>query len=161
MRIFKRFCIIAIVFCFGTETFAEEWNVSVWGKRRAFTEHVEKLAELVSEKTNGEFTMNISYGGLSKNKETSEIFFEVLFEVPENITSSIPAPLILFAEFSPMHHRNASTILDLPHPLGPTIPVNPFSIRKVVFSENDLKPVILSCLNCIYKFFSKNFLKLL
>ena len=22
---------------------AEEWNVSVWGKRRAFTEHIEKL----------------------------------------------------------------------------------------------------------------------
>ena len=48
---------------------ATEWNVSVWGKRRAFTEHVEKLAELVSAKTNGEFTMNVSYGGLSKNRE--------------------------------------------------------------------------------------------
>ena len=60
---------ITIIFCFITETFAEEWNVSVWGKRRAFTEHIEKLAELVSEKTNGEFTMNISYGGLSKNRE--------------------------------------------------------------------------------------------
>lgn len=46
-----------------------EWNVSLWGKKRAFTEHVEKLAELVSAKTNGEFTLNISYGGLSKNKE--------------------------------------------------------------------------------------------
>ncbi len=54
---------------FATETFATEWNVSLWGKRRAFTEHVEKLAELVSQKTNGEFTMNISYGGLSKNRE--------------------------------------------------------------------------------------------
>ncbi len=48
---------------------ATEWNVSLWSKRRAFTEHVEKLAELVSAKTNGEFTLNISYGGLSKNKE--------------------------------------------------------------------------------------------
>jgi len=48
---------------------ALEWNVSVWGKRRAFTEHVEKLAELVSSKTNGDFRLNISYGGLSKNKE--------------------------------------------------------------------------------------------
>ncbi len=54
---------------FATETMATEWNVSLWGKRRAFTEHVEKLAELVSDKTNGEFTMNISYGGLSKNTE--------------------------------------------------------------------------------------------
>jgi len=48
---------------------ATEWNVSLWSKRRAFTEHVEKLAELVSAKTNGEFKLNISYGGLSKNRE--------------------------------------------------------------------------------------------
>ena len=59
----------AITFAFVTEAAATEWNVSVWGKRRAFTEHVEKLAELVSEKTGGEFTMNVSYGGLSKNRE--------------------------------------------------------------------------------------------
>ncbi|MEL6766147.1 MAG: C4-dicarboxylate TRAP transporter substrate-binding protein [Pseudomonadota bacterium] len=45
------------------------WNVSVWGKRRAFTEHIHKLGDLVAEKTNGEFTFNISYGGLSNNKE--------------------------------------------------------------------------------------------
>ena len=42
---------------------ATEWNVSLWGKRRAFTENVEKLAELVEAKTDGEFTLNISYGG--------------------------------------------------------------------------------------------------
>ncbi|MEP4702410.1 MAG: hypothetical protein ABJZ79_14805, partial [Parasphingorhabdus sp.] len=54
---------------FVAEAAATEWNASVWGKRRAFTEHVEKLAELVSEKTGGEFTINVSYGGLSKPKE--------------------------------------------------------------------------------------------
>ncbi|MDF1750999.1 MAG: C4-dicarboxylate TRAP transporter substrate-binding protein [Alphaproteobacteria bacterium] len=59
----------ALVFAFTGEALATEWNVSVWGKRRAFTENVEKIAELVSAKTNGEFTMNISYGGLSKAKE--------------------------------------------------------------------------------------------
>ncbi len=59
----------ALSFAFVTQAAATEWNVSVWGKRRAFTEHVEKLAELVSEKTGGEFTMNVSYGGLSKNRE--------------------------------------------------------------------------------------------
>jgi TRAP-type C4-dicarboxylate transport system substrate-binding protein len=48
---------------------ATEWNVSLWGKRRAFTENVEKLAELVESKTNGEFRLNISYGGLSKSRE--------------------------------------------------------------------------------------------
>jgi TRAP-type C4-dicarboxylate transport system substrate-binding protein len=51
------------------EAFATEWNVSLWGKRRAFTEHVEKLAELVEQKTDGQFKLNLSYGGLSKNKE--------------------------------------------------------------------------------------------
>jgi hypothetical protein len=41
-----------------------------------------------------------------------------------------------------MHHLKDSTIFDLPQPFGPTIPVNPFSIKKVVFSEKDLNPVI-------------------
>ncbi|MEM6339984.1 MAG: C4-dicarboxylate TRAP transporter substrate-binding protein [Pseudomonadota bacterium] len=58
-----------LTFGFALEAAATEWNVSVWGKRRAFTEHIEKLAELVNEKTGGEFTMNVSYGGLSKNRE--------------------------------------------------------------------------------------------
>ena len=59
----------ALVVSFAGEALATEWNVSLWGKRRAFTEHVEKMAELVSEKTDGAFTLNISYGGLSKNRE--------------------------------------------------------------------------------------------
>ena len=67
--ILKTATVAAITMAFGTQAMATEWNVSVWGKRRAFTEHVERLAELVSEKTDGGFTMNISYGGLSKNKE--------------------------------------------------------------------------------------------
>ena len=50
--------------------------------------------------------------------ETSAIFFEGLLAVPEKITSSIPDPLILFAEVSPMHHLIDSTIFDLPHPLA-------------------------------------------
>jgi len=61
--------VAAFSFALVGEAAATEWNVSLWGKRRAFTEHVERLAELIAEKTNGEFTLNISYGGLSKNKE--------------------------------------------------------------------------------------------
>jgi len=64
-----RLFVFAIAGALATETLAEEWNVSVWGKRRAFTEHIHKLGELLDQKTNGEFTLNISYGGLSKNKE--------------------------------------------------------------------------------------------
>ena len=65
---------------------------------------------------------------------------------------------MLFAEFSPIHHLKDSTIFDFPQPFGPTIPVNPSSIKKVVFSEKDLKPVIFNCLNFIYKFLSIIFL---
>ncbi len=65
----NRTAIATLTLAFATEGMAEEWNVSVWGKRRAFTEHVEKLAELVADKTGGEFTLNISYGGLSNNRE--------------------------------------------------------------------------------------------
>ncbi len=60
---------LASVLVVGDVLAATEWNVSLWGKRRAFTENVEKLAELVEQKTNGNFKLNISYGGLSKSKE--------------------------------------------------------------------------------------------
>lgn len=84
------------------EAAATEWNVSVWGKRRAFTEHVEKLAELVSEKTGGEFTMNISYGGLSKNRENLDGISIGAFEM---------------AQFCAGYHRDKNptiTVLELP-----------------------------------------------
>ena len=68
----KKVSILLVVlasFIAGEVMAATEWNVSLWGKRRAFTENVEKLAELVEKKTNGDFKLNISYGGLSKSKE--------------------------------------------------------------------------------------------
>ena len=64
-------------------------------------------------------------------------------------TSSIPDPLILFAEVSPIHHLRDSTMFDLPQPFGPTIPVRPFSIKKLVFSAKDLKPFNWIFLNSI------------
>ena len=78
------------------------WNVSLWGKRRAFTEHVEKLAELVSEKTNGDLKLNISYGGLSKNKENLDGISIGAFEM---------------AQFCAGYHRDKNpsiTVLELP-----------------------------------------------
>ncbi|SNR27873.1 TRAP transporter substrate-binding protein DctP [Puniceibacterium sediminis] len=86
----------------ATEAMATEWNVSVWGKRRAFTEHVHKLAELVEQKTNGEFTMNISYGGLSKNTENLDGISIGAFEM---------------AQFCAGYHADknrAITVLELP-----------------------------------------------
>jgi len=78
------------------------WNVSVWGKRRAFTEHVEKLAELVEQKSGGSFTMNVSYGGLSKNRENLDGISIGAFEM---------------AQFCAGYHRDKNptiTVLELP-----------------------------------------------
>jgi hypothetical protein len=47
---------------------------------------------------------------------------------------------------SPMHHLMASTMLDLPQPLGPTMQVMSWSKWTVVWSTKDLKPVIWSFL---------------
>ncbi|MEM7296282.1 MAG: TRAP transporter substrate-binding protein DctP [Pseudomonadota bacterium] len=95
---------IAVAICatFGAEALATEWNVSLWGKRRAFTEHVEKLAELVSAKTGGEFTLNLSYGGLSKNRENLDGISIGAFEM---------------AQFCAGYHRDKNpsiTVLELP-----------------------------------------------
>lgn len=98
----SRAAVAALVVSFGGEAFATEWNVSLWGKRRAFTEHVEKLAELVSEKTGGDFTLNISYGGLSKNRENLDGISIGAFEM---------------AQFCAGYHRDKNpsiTVMELP-----------------------------------------------
>ena len=56
----------------ASEILAEQvkWSVSLWGKRRGFTENVEKLSEVVARKTNGDFQIKLHYGGvLSKSRE--------------------------------------------------------------------------------------------
>ncbi len=102
MNMLSKAVVAALALGVASESMAEEWNVSVWGKRRAFTEHVEKLAELVSAKTNGEFTMNVSYGGLSKNKENLDGISIGAFEM---------------AQFCAGYHRDKNpsiTVLELP-----------------------------------------------
>ncbi|QFU08607.1 Lactate-binding periplasmic protein precursor [Rhodobacteraceae bacterium THAF1] len=97
-----RVALAALATAFATEAMAVEWNASVWGKRRAFTEHVEKIAELVDEKTDGDFTINVSYGGLSKNTENLDGISIGAFEM---------------AQFCAGYHADknrAITVLELP-----------------------------------------------
>ncbi len=60
-----------------------EWDVSLWGSRRAFTEHVERIAELVDEKTDGNFTLNLSYGGLAPSRENLDGIAAGTFEMAQ------------------------------------------------------------------------------
>ncbi len=49
------------------------WKVSIWGKRRAFTEGIEYVAKELSARTGGRFKMKIFYGDqLSKSKENAD-----------------------------------------------------------------------------------------
>ncbi|MEM7718008.1 MAG: C4-dicarboxylate ABC transporter substrate-binding protein [Pseudomonadota bacterium] len=118
----SRTAIAAVLVAFGGEAMATEWNVSLWGKRRAFTEHVEKIAELVSEKTGGEFTMNISYGGLSKNTENLDGISIGAFEM---------------AQFCAGYHadKNPSiTVLELPF-LGVQTLEQEIAVSQAVYSH--------------------------
>jgi TRAP-type mannitol/chloroaromatic compound transport system substrate-binding protein len=49
---------------------AVEWRHSNWGKRRANTEGIEKIAAILKERTGGKFVIKIGYGEMfSKDKE--------------------------------------------------------------------------------------------
>jgi TRAP-type C4-dicarboxylate transport system substrate-binding protein len=100
--IFGKVACTALALTFAGEALATEWNVSLWGKRRAFTEHVEKLAELVEAKSGGSFKLNLSYGGLSKNKENLDGISIGAFEM---------------AQFCAGYHRDKNpsiTVAELP-----------------------------------------------
>ncbi len=103
-----------------------EWNVSLWGKRRAFTEHVEKLSELVAKKTNGEFKLKLSYGGLSKNKENLDGISIGAFEM---------------AQFCAGYHRDKNpsiTVLELPF-LGVSTLEEEARVSKAVYAHPAVK----------------------
>lgn len=106
----------------ATEAAATEWNVSTWGSRRAFTEHLHKIAELVSEKTGGEFTMNISYGGLSKNRENLDGISIGAFEMAQ-----------FCAGYHPDKNR-AITVLELPF-LGVSTLEEEVAVSHAIYSH--------------------------
>jgi hypothetical protein len=59
------------------------------------------------------------------------------------MTSSIDSPRRFLADDSPMTQRTASITFDLPHPLGPTMPVMFAGNPILLGSTKDLKPAIL------------------
>ena len=62
-------------------------------------------------------------------------------DVPAKMTSSILPPRSDLALASPMTQARASTTLDLPDPLGPTMQVIPGSSWSVVEDAKDLNPL--------------------
>lgn len=113
-------------FTVGEVYAATEWNVSLWGKRRAFTENVEKLAELIEKKTNGDFKLKISYGGLSKSRENLDGISIGAFEM---------------AQFCSFYHKKKNptiTVTELPYSRN-------LSLTRIaeIYSEVHKHPVVV------------------
>src|SRR5216110_3488942 len=72
--------------------------------------------------------------------DTSAIPSGLRPSVPLKITSAISPPRSALADCSPSTQRIASEVLDLPHPLGPTIAVTPGWKFREVLSAKDLNP---------------------
>ena len=79
-----------------------QWNLSVWGKRRAFTEGAEAVAAYVAEKSGGDFTITMNYGTLSKPRENLDGISLGAFEMA-----------MFCASYHPDKNR-AITVLELP-----------------------------------------------
>ena len=79
--------LLSLLACFPANTAEVEgprlkWNVSLWGKPRAGTAVADALAEAVSAKTGGNWTMSLDYGeALSKARENLDGLAIGAFEV--------------------------------------------------------------------------------
>src|SRR5438105_2831810 len=87
---------------------------------------------------------------LSNVKVTSARFKGERPEAPAKMTSSICLERNDRADISPRHQRSASTMLDLPQPLGPTMPETPGLSSRQVLSAKDLNPTISMLFKCIF-----------
>ncbi|MFZ1106392.1 MAG: C4-dicarboxylate TRAP transporter substrate-binding protein [Hyphomicrobiaceae bacterium] len=90
-----------------------EWNHSTWGKKRAFTAGIEKVAEIVSQKTGGKFTIKVNYGeALSKAKENLDGIKLGAFEMADFCNfyhpGRVPAWMVLTMPFLPLGDWNVS-----------------------------------------------------
>jgi TRAP-type mannitol/chloroaromatic compound transport system substrate-binding protein len=83
------------------------WKFSTWGKERAFTVGVHTMAELLSEKTGGNFTVEIFYGeALSKARENLDGLKANAFEMAHFCNfyhpQKNPALMVLTMPFLPL-----------------------------------------------------------
>ncbi|MEM8596840.1 MAG: C4-dicarboxylate ABC transporter substrate-binding protein, partial [Pseudomonadota bacterium] len=98
------------------------WNVSLWGKPRAFTFHIEMLARQVRSKTDGAFEINLVYGGLSSPRENLD---------------GISAGKFQMAQFCAGYHaekNRAITVLELPF-LGVETLEQEITISRAVYAH--------------------------
>ena len=93
-----------------------EWNLSVWGKRRAFTEGIEAISAYVADKSGGDFQIKIHYGdALSKSRENLDGISIGAFEMA-----------MFCASYHPQKNRSVN-VLDLP-----MLPVSSPQVQRAI-----------------------------
>jgi TRAP-type C4-dicarboxylate transport system substrate-binding protein len=90
-----------------------EWNHSTWGKKRAFNAGIEKVGEIVSQRTGGKFTIKVHYGeALSKDKENLDGIKLGAFEMADFCNfyhpGKVPAWMVFTMPFLPLDDWNVS-----------------------------------------------------
>ncbi len=103
-----------------------EWKVSVWGKRRAFTEGIEKLSEIVAEKTDGNWNIKLYYGAtLSKARENLDGIklgaFEMAFFCNFYHPGKNPAWMVYTMPFLPLGDAEVSRTVRMQLPEHPAL----------------------------------------
>lgn len=98
------------------------WEVSLWGKPRAFTQHVERLADIVASKTRRGFILKLNYGGLSKPRQNLEGIAAGSFEMAQ-----------FCAGYHPEKNR-AITVLELPF-LGVQTLAQELMVSRAVYAH--------------------------
>lgn len=103
------------------------WDASLWGTRRGFTEGVEYLSKELDARTNGNFTLTLHYGGaISPARENIDGISIGAFEVATTCVSYHPAK------------TPAMTVLDLPF-----LPLPTFDVHREVHETVYQHPAIV------------------
>ncbi len=97
------------------------WQVSLWGKPRAFTEHVRKLAEIVAFRSGGRFTIALRYD-LSPSRQNLDGIAAGRFEMAQ-----------FCAGYHPEKNR-AITVMELPF-LGIETLEEELAVSRVVYEH--------------------------
>ncbi len=96
-----------------------EWRVSLWGKPRAFTEHVRRLAEIVEFRSSGQFTISLHFD-LSPSRQNLDGIAAGQFEMAQ-----------FCAGYHPEKNR-AITVMELPF-LGIETLEEELAVSRVIY----------------------------
>ena len=94
---------------------AVEWRHSNWGKRRANTEGIERIAAILKERTGGKFTIKIGYGEMfSKDKENLDSIKLGAIEMADMCNfyhpGKNPSWMVFSLPFLPYHSLEAGSV---------------------------------------------------